>query len=142
MLYGDVMSGGVTRFSVSVDPKLLDEFDDTIREVGYNRSTAIQVAMRSFLTEHKWTVAKEGTVAGAITMVYDHHTRGLADQLTDIQHDYNDVVTSTTHVHIDHDNCLEILAAKGDIQRLEALTQALRIVRGVKQLKFSILSIK
>jgi CopG family nickel-responsive transcriptional regulator len=97
--------------------------------------------MRGFLTEHKWTVAKEGIVAGAITMIYDHHTRGLIDQLTDSQHEYNDVITSTTHVHIDHDNCLEILAVKGRIQRLESLTEKLRVARGIKQLKLSILSI-
>jgi CopG family nickel-responsive transcriptional regulator len=139
---GDFMSRGVTRFSVSVDPGLLDEFDETIREIGYNRSTAIQVAMRGFLTEHQWTTSKESTVAGAITMIYDHHIRGLGDLITDIQHDYNDVITSTTHVHMDHDTCLEILAIKGEIQRIEALTQELRVVRGVKQLKFSILSIK
>ena len=139
---GDSMSGGVTRFSVSVDPDLLEEFDEVIRDFGYNRSTAIQVAMRGFLTEHKWSTVMQETVAGAVTMIYDHHTRGLVDQLTDIQHDYSDVISSTTHVHLDHDNCLEILAIKGEVQRLEALTKSLRVVRGVKQLKFSILGIK
>ena len=138
---GDSMSNGVTRFSVSVDPELLKEFDETTNKIGYNRSTAIQVAMRGFLTDHKWSVAKEGTVAGALTMFFDHHTRGLGDQLTEIQHDYIDVITSTTHVHLDHNNCLEILAVKGEIDRLEKLTESLRIVRGVKQLKFSLLSI-
>ena len=138
---GDFMSG-VTRFSASVSPELLDEFDKTIREIGYNRSTAIQVAMRGFLTEHKWSAAKEGTVAGAVTMMYDHHTRGLVEQLTSIQHDYSNIISSTTHVHLDHDNCLEILAIKGEIQMLESLTQSLRLVRGVKELKFSILNIK
>lgn len=136
------MQGGVTRFSVSVDPDLLEEFDETISGIGYNRSTAIQVAMRGFLAEHKWSAAKEGNVAGAVTMIYDHDTRDLVGELTHIQHRYIDVITSTTHVHLDHDNCLEILAVKGETGRIQDLTRSLRVVRGVKQLKFSMLNIK
>jgi len=135
------MSSSVVRFSVSVDPELLEEFDDTISEIGFNRSTAVQVAIREFLTDHKWSATEEGNVAGAITMMYDHHVRGLIGALTLIQHDYIDVVSSTTHVHLDHDNCLEILAVKGDIKRIKELTRSLRTTRGVKQLKFSILNL-
>jgi CopG family nickel-responsive transcriptional regulator len=136
------MQSSVTRFSVSVDPDLLEEFDEAISRIGYNRSTAIQVAMRGFLTDHKSSAAKEGNVAGAVTMIYNHDTRDLVGELTHIQHDYIDVITSTTHVHLDHDNCLEILAVKGVTGRIQELTQNLRVVRGVKQLKSSILNIK
>ena len=132
---------GVVRFSVSVDPELLEEFDDTISEIGFNRSTAVQVAIREFLTDHKWSATEEGNVAGAITMMYDHHVRGLSEALTQVQHDYIDVVSSTTHVHLEHDNCLEILAVKGDVKRIKELTRSLRTTRGVKQLKFSILNL-
>ena len=131
---------GVTRFSVSVDPVLLGEFDETIGEIGYSRSTAIQVAMRDFLTEHKWS-KEEGVIAGAITMIYDHHVKGLGNTLTGIQHDFLNIISSTIHVHLDHDSCLEILAVKGDIKRIKELAQSLRVSRGVKQLKFSMLRI-
>jgi len=126
---------------VSVEPGLVDEFDATVGEMGYNRSTAIETAMRDFLAGYKWSAAEEGVVAGAITMIYNHHVRGLGESLTHIQHDYLDVVSSATHVHLDHDNCLEILAVKGDIGRIKELTQGLRVIRGVKQLEFSILNI-
>jgi len=132
---------GVSRFSVSVDPVLLEEFDGMIGEIGYNRSTAIQVAMRDFLTEHKWSMEEEGIVAGAITMIYDHHVKGLGGMLTGIQHDFLDVISSTTHVHLDHDDCLEILAVKGNPKRIKELTRSLRASRGVKQLKYSMLNI-
>jgi CopG family nickel-responsive transcriptional regulator len=132
---------GVTRFSVSVDPELLDEFDETIGEIGYSRSTAIQVAMRDFLTEQNWSKEKKGVIAGAITMIYDHHVKGLGNTLTGIQHDFRDTISSTIHVHLDHDSCLEILAVKGDIKRIKELTQNLKVSRGVKQLKFSMLRI-
>ena len=138
---GVLVSGGVARFSVSVDPTLLEEFDRMIGDIGYNRSTAIQVAMRDFLTEHRWSTGEEGIVAGAITMIFDHHATGIQSTLTNIQHDFLDVISSATHVHIDHDNCLEILAVKGDIERIKELTHGLRISRGVKQLKFSMLNI-
>ena len=136
------MKSGVRRVSVSVEPGLMDEFDATVSEMGYNRSTAIETAMRDFLAGYKWSAAEEDVVAGAITMIYDHHVRGLGESLTHIQHDYLDVVSSVTHVHLDHDNCLELLAVRGDIRRIKELTQSLRVTRGVKQLKFSILNIQ
>ena len=132
---------GVTRFSASIEPTLLEEFDKTISEAGHSRSTAVQAAMRDYLAENKWSVAEKGSVAGAVTMIYEHHVRGLSETLTHIQHDYIDVVSSSTHVHLDHDNCLEILAVKGDIKRIKELTRSLRATRGVKQLKFSILNL-
>jgi CopG family nickel-responsive transcriptional regulator len=134
------LKSGVRRVSISVEPKLIDEFDEAIEDIGYNRSTAIEMAMRDFLTNYKWSVIETGNVAGAITMIYDHHVPGLNESLTDIQHDYIDVVTSVTHVHLDHANCLELLAVKGDIKRIKELTRGLRVIRGVKQLKTSVLN--
>lgn len=132
------MATGVTRFSVSVDPEVLDEFDRVISGPGYNRSTAIQIAMRDFLTEHKWK-DEEGIVVGAITMIYDHHIGGLMEELNHLQHDYFDIISSTTHVHMDHDNCLEILAVKGEASRIKNLSNALSIIRGIKQIKLSLM---
>ena len=132
------MSGGVSRISVSVDPELLDEFDETTQKIGYNRSTAIQVAMRDFLTEHKWKDL-EGLLAGVITMMYDHHTAGVTEELTHLQHNYTDIINSSTHVHLDHHNCLEILAVKGDASRIKALADSLEVIRGIQQIKVSLM---
>ena len=136
-----LVAGGVTRFSVSVDPELLEEFDDVIRRTGYSRSSAIQAAMRGFLAEHKWSTGEGGVATGTVTMIYDHHVKGLGDALTEIQHGFLDVVSSSIHVHLDHDNCLEILAVRGEIDRIKELTRALRASRGVKQLKLSMMNI-
>lgn len=132
------MARGVSRFSVSVDPELLDEFDNVIGNYGYNRSTAVQVAMRDFLSEHKWK-DEEGLIVGAVTMIYDHHSTGLTDELNRIQHDFFDVISSTTHVHMDHDNCLEILAVKGDASQIKDLSNSLSLIRGIKQIKLSLM---
>jgi len=136
------LTSGVVRFSASISQGLLQEFDEATSRLGYNRSSAIQVAMRNFLTEHRWTVEEEGTVAGAITMVYDHDLRGLMETLTDVQHHHLDVISSTTHVHLDEHNCLEIIAFKGDVKIIKRLTRKLMTTRGAKQLKLAILMIK
>ena len=132
------MASGVSRFSVSVDPVLLDEFDKVISGQGYNRSTAVQIAMRDFLTEHKWK-DDEGVVVGALTLMYDHHTGGLSESLNELQHDFYNIISSTTHVHMDHDNCLEILAVKGDASKIKELSNELSVIRGIKQIKLSLM---
>lgn len=132
------MANGVSRFSVSVDPVLLDEFDKVISGQGYNRSTAVQIAMRDFLTEHKWK-DDEGVVVGALTLMYDHHIGGLSESLNELQHDFYNIISSTTHVHMDHDNCLEILAVKGDASKIKKLSNELSVIRGIKQIKLSLM---
>ena len=132
------MANGVSRFSVSVDPVLLDEFDKVISVQGYNRSTAVQIAMRDFLTEHKWK-DDEGVVVGALTLMYDHHTGGLSESLNELQHDFYNIISSTIHVHMDHDNCLEILAVKGDASKIKELSNELSVIRGIKQIKLSLM---
>ncbi|HIH88212.1 TPA: nickel-responsive transcriptional regulator NikR [Candidatus Bathyarchaeota archaeon] len=130
----------VTRFSASVDPTLLDEFDANIEKIGYNRSTAIVAAMRNFIVDRVWE-SEGGEVVGAITMIYDHHKSGVTGELTDIQHDYYHEITASTHVHIDHDNCLEIVAFRGETRRIKALSERLSTCRGVKQSKITTLKI-
>ncbi len=129
--------GGVSRVSISLPPKMLEEFDRVVERLGLTRSKAVQVAMRDFLTEHRWETA-EGSVAGAITLLYDHKIRGVEEEVTDIQHDFRDVISSTTHVHLDERNCLEIIAVRGDVARIRELYRRLMAQR-VKQLKISIL---
>jgi len=130
----------VTRFSASVDPTLLQEFDDMIEKIGYNRSTAIVAAMRNFIVDRVWE-GEGGAVVGAVTMIYDHHKSGVTEALTDIQHDYHNEISTTTHVHLDNDNCLEIVAVHGESRRIKTLAQRLSTCRGVKQTKIAILKI-
>lgn len=132
------MTSGVSRISVSIDPDLLTEFDELVQRIGYNRSSAVQLAMRGFLTEHKWKDL-EGVLAGVITMIYDHHTGGIMEELTHLQHDYTDIISSSTHIHLDHHNCLEILAVKGKAAQIKKLANALEVTRGLKQIRVSMM---
>ena len=126
---------GVRKFTVSVSPELLEELDDVIRNVSYERSKTIRLTMQNFLAEYKWTREEEGIGVGAILMVYDHKIRGLKKVLTHIQHEYREVISSTTHVHLDERNCLEIVVVKGKVKSIRSLAKKLMGERGVKQLK-------
>lgn len=119
------------RFTVSVNPELLRAFDMLSEREGVaNRSEAIQALMRTALIEREW---EEGTsVAGALVLVYDHHRRELVQKLMDVQHDYGDTVVSTQHVHLDHDNCLEVVTLTGDAGDIRKLVAAVKSVKGLK----------
>lgn len=123
--------GEVVRFSVSIDEDLMRAFDRLTQARGYtNRSEAIRDAMRLQLIRHEWDEGEE--VAGVITLLYDHHRSRLAEELTEIQHGALGSVISATHVHLDHSNCLEFVAVKGEARAIEALADRLTSLKGVK----------
>ena len=120
------------RFGVSIEEHLLKIFDRYVKEKKYsNRSEALRDLIRKELVEASWDDENE-EVAGAIIMVYDHHGKELVENLVDIQHDYHDIIISSQHVHLDHDNCLEIIAVKGRIKKVYDLEARLKVAKGVK----------
>lgn len=125
------------RFGISLEKELIDAFDRHIGKQNYrNRSEAIRDLIRKELSQK--VVAEGGMVAGAITMTYDHHKRKLVNKLLDIQHDFQTLVISTQHIHLDHHHCLEILAVKGHAREVEKLANSLKSQVGVKQVELSI----
>ena len=122
---------GLVRFSVSVDEDLLRDFDALCRERGWsNRSEAIRDAIRRQLIQREWEADEE--VSGVITLLYDHHQPGLSERLTEIQHHTLNDVISTTHVHVDARNCLEVIIVRGEARSIEALANRLIGLKGVK----------
>ena len=121
----------VYRFGISIDKALLDKFDRIIKTQNYaNRSEAVRDLIRKELVKKEWKHKSE--VAGAITLIYDHHKRDLVNKLTDIQHKYHNVIISTQHIHLDHDNCMEIVAVKGKPDSVQKLSDMLKSEIGVK----------
>ncbi|MCP8309413.1 MAG: nickel-responsive transcriptional regulator NikR [archaeon] len=131
---------GVSRISISLPPDLLDEFDRMIKQMSYDRSKAIQTSIRNFLTENKWMHEEKGIVMGALAMIYDHEVKGLEESLTDSQHLYSNIISSSMHIHLDERNCLEIIAVKGKVESIRDLTQDLMSKRGVKQIRLAIVT--
>jgi CopG family nickel-responsive transcriptional regulator len=127
------------RFGISLDKELIEAFDRHIRAQGYqSRSEALRDLIREELLRK--TTTEGGLVAGAIVMTYDHHKRELVNRLIDIQHDFHDLIISTQHVHLDHENCLEVIAVKGNAPEIEKLSSALKVLVGVKHLSLSVSS--
>jgi CopG family transcriptional regulator, nickel-responsive regulator len=131
---------GVDRFSVSLPMKLLEALDTMVREKGYdNRSLAIADMIRAHLVEHRQELGRS-KIAGSITLVYDHHKHHLQELLTDLQHEHREVIISTLHCHLDHDNCLEVLAVRGKAAAIKKLADELIAAKGVKHGKLTITS--
>lgn len=126
----------ITRFSVSLDGDLVAEFDRKIKAEGCpTRSKAVGDLIRAGLVRTEWEAGAE--VAGAIVLVYDHHKRDVVRKLTNVQHDCHDAIISTQHVHLDHDNCLEIVAVRGRPPEIDAIVRRLKAVKGLKHISLA-----
>ncbi|MBA7643360.1 Nickel-responsive regulator [subsurface metagenome] len=131
------MEARLVRFGVSMDENLLQRFDTLISRKGYaNRSEAMRDLIREHLVEEE-SREKGREMIGTITMVYNHHTRGLSDSLTDLQHHFHNLVISTMHLHLDEDNCLEVLVVKGKVDKIKSIADKLISTRGVKHGKLT-----
>jgi len=123
--------GKVKRFGVSLEEDLLKELDGLVNKHGFpNRSQAIRFLIRNSVLKDKWQGNKE--VAGCVVIVYDHHKRDLLNKLINAQHMYQDLVLSSQHVHLNHTNCLEMVALRGKAKKLRELADKLISLKGIK----------
>ncbi len=126
----------IVRFSISLDSDLVAAFDQKIKaEHCPTRSKAVGDLIRAGLVQTEWQAGQE--VAGAIVLVYDHHKRDIVQKLTEAQHDGHAVIVSTQHIHLDHDNCLEIVAVRGKPSGIDTLLKRLKAVKGLKHLSLA-----
>jgi CopG family nickel-responsive transcriptional regulator len=123
---------GLSRIGVAIDADLLEKFDRLIDQRGYpNRSEAFRDLIREELVREVWEHG-DSEVVGTVTLVYDHHVRMLNEKLTDMQHHSYQNILSTLHVHLDHDNCLEVLIVRGKASDVQRIADALISTKGVK----------
>ncbi len=113
--------GELSRIGIALDSDLLERFDHSIEKSGYtNRSEAFRDLIRDRLVrEH--TAAPDATVVGTVTLIFNHHAYGITEKLTEAQHEHHDLVVSTSHAHLDHDSCLEVLIVHGKAAPRSAL---------------------
>ena len=134
--------GTIVRVGVTFPSELLSDFDRIIKDIGYtSRSKAIQDTVRTFVNEQKWLADIKGTKAGSITLIYDHKTRELESDLTDIQHHFESVICATMHVHLSEEKCLETIAVRGKAKEIKWLAEKLKARRGVEEVRLNIFSI-
>lgn len=120
------------RYTITIQEELLREFDRLIAGRGYtNRSEAIRDLVRDALVEEEWAQSGE-KVAATVTLVYDHHIPDLAHRLTELQHHHGPLVVAATHIHLDNDNCLEVVILRGESSDVKRLAEKMIALRGIK----------
>jgi CopG family transcriptional regulator, nickel-responsive regulator len=125
--------GSLVRFGVSIEESLLEDFDALSNERGYkNRSEALRDLIRDSLVQKKIDFDDSTQVLGSLTLVYNHHSTILLQEIARIQHIHHDFVLSVMHLHVNHDDCLEILALSGNIMQINNLANELISLKGVK----------
>jgi len=135
------MDKQLVRTCVSLPSDLLDRFDEIISERGYSsRSEAIRDAIRNYIVNYKWMTEVEGERIRIISLVYEHDQRGLTDDLTEIQHVHMGLITSSVHIHLDHDNCLEIIMLHGEGRSIKEVAERVMALKGVKYVKLNTIS--
>jgi CopG family nickel-responsive transcriptional regulator len=129
----------LVRFSISIEKGLVENFEKILKLDNYkNRSKAITDLINNYLLEKKISISGNPTVAGVITMVYNHHKRCLTEEITHLQHHFIDIIISTQHIHLNEDKCLEIVALKGKYDRINELYTKLKSLKGVINAKLII----
>jgi CopG family transcriptional regulator, nickel-responsive regulator len=125
-------SPSLLRFGVSLEAELLKRFDKFLSRSGYTtRSEALRDLIRARLVEER-VRNQDASAVGVLSLVYDHHQRELEERLTGVQHDHHHHIVSTTHVHLDHENCLEVIILKGTVGKVRSIGALLTSFKGVK----------
>jgi CopG family transcriptional regulator, nickel-responsive regulator len=128
------------RVSLAIEPDLLHRFDKLIQGSGGNRSEAVRDLIRERLIEQDVSAFAKGECVGTITLVYAHNKRELADRLLEMGHDHHHTVMASMHVHLDHDNCLEVIAVRGTAKVLRTFANYMIGLKGVKHGKLVLTS--
>jgi CopG family nickel-responsive transcriptional regulator len=130
------------RFTISLDPLLAADFDRLIHDRGYtNRSEAVRDVLRRAIEEHRHSRDRDGHCVASLSYVYGHHERELAERLTALQHEHHDLCVATTHVHLDHEDCLESLMLRGATAAVRRFADALVAERGVRHGQLNLISV-
>jgi CopG family nickel-responsive transcriptional regulator len=136
------------RVTISLDESLLADFDRYIARKGYqNRSEAVRDLVRDRLEEDRLKggrpgEAETGYAVGCVSYVYDHHRRDLAQRLTEVQHGHHDIVLSALHVHLDHENCLEVTLLRGPTAAVRAFAETLIAETGVRHGRIALTAVE
>jgi CopG family nickel-responsive transcriptional regulator len=124
------MMSELARLSFSIEKPLLDRLERMVAEGNYaNRSEFIRDMIRDRLVAEAWE--KNEDALGTVTILFDHHVRNLSEKLIDLQHDFRGTIMASTHVHLTHHLCVEMIMMRGRADQIRTLTDALRQLKGV-----------
>jgi len=125
----------VTRFGVSLESQLLSQFDSLLKKTGYkNRSEAIRDMIRGLLVKQEWE-EEDKEVVGILSLVFNHEKRELTEMINHIQHQHIGAIISSTHIHLDSHNCLEVIILRGKSRVIKKISNQIQSTRNVKHLE-------
>lgn len=137
------MEDDLSRIGISLPKNLLDKFDEILNFRGYSsRSEGIRDAIRTYITYYKWMSDVTGEREGVITMVYDHEQRNLLQAITEIEHEFHDIIKASLHSHVTHERCLEVILVHGEGAQLKSLAEKLMAHKGVESVKLTTISVE
>jgi CopG family nickel-responsive transcriptional regulator len=132
------MEQELSRISISLPESLLEKFDMIIKNRGYSsRSEGIRDAIRGYIRYYDWMSSIEGERVATITLAYNHKQKGIEDVLGNIQHKYLDIIRSTVHVHLETENCMEVIILEGDVKKIKEIFENLVKNKGLKYMKLN-----
>jgi CopG family nickel-responsive transcriptional regulator len=136
------MEQELTRIGVSLPESLLNKFDEIILQRGYSsRSEGIRDSIRNYIVHYEWMSDVHGERIGVISIVFSHAQRGLETNLTEIQHEFSDIIHSSMHIHLDEVNCLEVVVLRGEGQEVRRAAERIMSLKGVKHVKLTTTSL-
>jgi len=118
------------RISATIPEEIFEKFEEFSKNAGFKtRSKAISMALHEYVVANKWMEQKE-SIAGAIVITYFHHSN-INEILVSIQHEYNEVINASMHIHLNKEQCLEIIAVNGEAKKIKKLYEKLQGIRGI-----------
>lgn len=126
------------RISMSLPTKLLDDFDEVLKDRGYkSRSKGIRDALNDYIVRYQWMNEMEGERIGIITVIYDHYFTGVMENLAETQHDFRDEISTSLHIHMTNKYCMEVIVVNGDVNKIRELTERMMRIKGVDHVKLT-----
>ncbi|VVB94756.1 Putative nickel-responsive regulator [uncultured archaeon] len=132
------MDQDLSRIGVSLPENLLGKFDEIITKRGYSsRSEGIRDAIRGYIRYYDWMSEVKGERIGILSLTYDHSQRGLVTSLMDLEHEFTTITRSSVHIHISHDECMEVILLSGEGKDVRAIAERVMALKGVKNVKLT-----
>jgi CopG family nickel-responsive transcriptional regulator len=128
--------------SISLTNDLLQKIDKLIEEKGYSsRSEAIRDGVRNLLSEYELSKFERGEVTATITVISEHERHDVDEKLTQLRHEYDEIVTGNMHIHVGKMYCLEVFITEGDSEQTLNFIGRVRAMRGIQQVKYTIVPV-
>jgi len=105
-----------------------------------SKSALVREALKLFISEHKWKTAENAV--GIIGVIYDHSRKGADEELTDVQHEFLNLIVSTLHIHLDEDRCMLAIVVRGKTEEIKELLGKLVSIRGVNIARTMLLAVE